>query len=146
MEVEPPSKVTSRKWHVCLKLEPMFVKSPFLEMCLRGQRERKRRKPRHIILTEISPRRWQHYKDARCSLPKKSLFCYLLLLFRHQVMSDSLETPWTLAPQTPLSMGFPRLEYWKALVIQSCPILCDPMDYSPIGSSVHGILQARILE
>ena len=26
------------------------------------------------------------------------------------------------------------------------PILCDPMDCSPPGSSVHGILQARILE
>ena len=26
------------------------------------------------------------------------------------------------------------------------PTLCDPMDYSPPGSSVHGILQARILE
>ena len=31
-------------------------------------------------------------------------------------------------------------------VAQSCPILCDPMDCSPPGSSVHGILQARILE
>ena len=31
-------------------------------------------------------------------------------------------------------------------VPQSCPALCDPMDYSPPGSSVHGILQARILE
>ena len=30
--------------------------------------------------------------------------------------------------------------------IQSCPTLCDLMDYSPPGSSVHGILQARILE
>ena len=30
--------------------------------------------------------------------------------------------------------------------LQSCPTLCDPMDYSPPGSSVHGILQARILE
>ena len=29
---------------------------------------------------------------------------------------------------------------------QSCPILCDPMDCSLPGSSVHGILQARILE
>ena len=29
---------------------------------------------------------------------------------------------------------------------QSCPTLCDPMDCSPLGSSVHGILQARILE
>ena len=32
------------------------------------------------------------------------------------------------------------------LAAQSCPTLCDPMDYSPPGSSVHGILQARILE
>ena len=29
---------------------------------------------------------------------------------------------------------------------QSCPTLCDPMDCSLSGSSVHGILQARILE
>ena len=33
-----------------------------------------------------------------------------------------------------------------SLFAQSCPILCNPMDCSPPGSSVHGILQARILE
>ena len=32
------------------------------------------------------------------------------------------------------------------LSLQSCPILCDPMDCSPPGSSLHGILQARVLE
>ena len=32
------------------------------------------------------------------------------------------------------------------LVAQSRPTLCDPVDCSPPGSSVHGILQARILE
>ena len=32
------------------------------------------------------------------------------------------------------------------LVARSCPTLCNPMDYSPPGSSVHGISQARILE
>ena len=32
------------------------------------------------------------------------------------------------------------------VVTQSCPTLCDPMDCSLQGSSVHGILQARILE
>ena len=32
------------------------------------------------------------------------------------------------------------------LVAQSCPTLCDPIDYSPPGSSAHGFLQARILE
>ena len=31
-------------------------------------------------------------------------------------------------------------------VTQSCPTLCDPMDYSLPGSSVHGIFQARVLE
>ena len=33
-----------------------------------------------------------------------------------------------------------------ALVAQSCSTLCDLMDYSPPGFSVHGILQTRILE
>ena len=34
----------------------------------------------------------------------------------------------------------------KVLVAQSCLTLCDPMDCSLLGSSVQGILQARILE
>ena len=34
----------------------------------------------------------------------------------------------------------------KVLVIQSCPTLWDPMDCSPPDSSVHAILQARVLE
>ena len=34
----------------------------------------------------------------------------------------------------------------KVLVTQSYLTLCNPMDYSPPGSSVHGILQERVLE
>ena len=34
----------------------------------------------------------------------------------------------------------------KVLVTQSCLTFCDPMDCSPPDSSVHGILQARVLE
>ena len=30
--------------------------------------------------------------------------------------------------------------------LQWCPTLCDPIDCSPPGSSVHGIFQARVLE
>ena len=30
--------------------------------------------------------------------------------------------------------------------LQSCPILCDPIDTSPPGSSVHGIFQAKVLD
>ena len=68
-------------------------------------------------------------------------------------------TPWTVAHQAPQSMEFSRQEYWNGLpfpsptctmkwseVTQSYPILFNPMDCSPPGSSVHGILQARILE
>ena len=33
-----------------------------------------------------------------------------------------------------------------AKLLQSCPTLCDPIDGSPPGSLVQGILQARILE
>ena len=34
----------------------------------------------------------------------------------------------------------------RAKLLQSCPTLGNPMDCSPPGSSVYGILQARILE
>ena len=68
--------------------------------------------------------------------------------------------PRTVAHQAPLSLGFFRQGHWSGLpfpspmherkseseVPQSCPTLCDPMDCSPPGSSVHGIFQARVLE
>ena len=41
---------------------------------------------------------------------------------------------------------FSHVRLCATLWIQSCPTVCDPMDYSLTGSSVHGILQARILE
>ena len=34
----------------------------------------------------------------------------------------------------------------SAKLLQSCPILCDPIDASPPGSAIPGILQARTLE
>ena len=37
-------------------------------------------------------------------------------------------------------------DYAAAKSLQSCPTLCDPMDWSLPGSSVHGIFQARGLE
>ena len=42
------------------------------------------------------------------------------------------------------------IDYDKAFdcvkLAKSCPTLCDPMDYSLPGSSVHGIFEARVLE
>ena len=52
-----------------------------------------------------------------------------------------------LFPQTALFLkGVHKSACKHAKLLQSCPTLCDPMDSSPSGSSVHGILQARILE
>ena len=51
-------------------------------------------------------------------------------------------TPWTVARKASLSMGFSA----AAASLQSCPTLCDPIDGSPPGSPVPGILQARTLE
>ena len=49
-----------------------------------------------------------------------------------------------------LRVEFKHLVFWVSLCCclpaKSCLTLCDPMDCSPPGSSVHGILQARILE
>ena len=53
-------------------------------------------------------------------------------------------TPWTIQ-----LMEFSRPEYRRgcyAKSLQSCPTLCDPIDSSPPGSAVPGILQARTLE
>ena len=47
---------------------------------------------------------------------------------------------------TPKASGLFFEKKVRVLVAQLCPILCDPMDCSPSGSSVHGVLQARILE
>ena len=41
---------------------------------------------------------------------------------------------------------FTRYNECCCSITMLCPTLCDPMDCSPSGSSVHGISQARILE
>ena len=42
------------------------------------------------------------------------------------IMFDSFETPWTIARQAPLSIGFPRQEYWSGLPFPSPGNLPDP--------------------
>ena len=83
----------------------------------------------------------------------------LLLLLSRFSRVRLCVTPFTAAHQAPLSLGFFRQEHWSGLpfpspikvkseneVVQSCPTLSDPMDCSLPGSSIHGILQVRVLE
>ena len=82
----------------------------------------------------------------------------LLLLLSRFSRVRLCVTPQTPAYQASPSLGFSRQEHWSGLpfpspmheseseVAQSCPTLSDPMDCRLPGSSVHGILQARVLE
>ena len=45
-----------------------------------------------------------------------------------------------------LFLGWARKHTCVFSLTQLCPTLCNPMDCSPTGSSIHGIFQARILE
>ena len=51
-------------------------------------------------------------------------------------MSNSLVTPWTVDQQAPLSMGFPRQEYWSGLPLPSPGDLPDP-GIEPVSSALH---------
>ena len=52
----------------------------------------------------------------------------------------------TLGLLTLYNLGYFSTAAAAAQLIQSCPTLCDPIDGSPPGSAVPGILQARVLE
>ena len=83
----------------------------------------------------------------------------LLLLLSHFSRVRLCATPWTAAHQATPSLGFSSQEHWSGLhfllqcmkvksesEVAPCSTLCDPMDCSLPGSSVHGIFQARVLE
>ena len=61
-----------------------------------------------------------------------------------RIFSFEEEEDFIQSPQCPSWMHAVTTVWAKAL--QSCPTLCNPVDCSLPGSSVHGILQARILE
>ena len=46
-------------------------------------------------------------------------YILFLLLFSQSVVSDTFATTWAVAHQAPLSMGFPRQEYWSGLPFSS---------------------------
>ena len=50
----------------------------------------------------------------------------LLFVVQLQVMSKSFLTPWSVARQSPLSVGFPRQKYWNRLLFLSPGALSDP--------------------
>ena len=76
-------------------------------------------------------------------------FSFKLLLFLMKaIIVKSLDTCLTLNCFLKVTLRFFSFNILcaTAKLLQSCPTLCDPMDSSPPGSSVPGILQARTVE
>ena len=70
-----------------------------------------------------------------------------LIVPRILPIQESLLTSSYSRSDVKLSLWVGRLENEReSEVAQSCPTLCDPMDCSLPGSSVHGIFQAKVLE
>ena len=80
-----------------------------------------------------------HVPGAKTHLTEFVHFqCYKIL------QNWPLQSNW---PIYTLDLNFLQLNACvHAQSLQLCPTVCDSMDYSPPGSSVHGILQVRIME
>ena len=77
-----------------------------------------------------------------------TVICSFVSLPRHWKCSFLCQKPLP-PPPLPTHNGLPNSwgkNKWKVRVASWCPTLCDPLDYISPGSSVHGILQTRILQ
>ena len=117
--------------------------------------------PTYPVKFKAVPHRAAIPAGLGCSLPYHSIFFLLLLLLLSHVSHVQLWQPHRRQPRRlPRPWDFPGKNTGvgchfllqcmevksESEVPQSCPTLSDPMDCSPPGSSVHGILQERVLE
>ena len=70
-------------------------------------------------------------------VPLPSLFCLLVKVMKEEICNPQ---------RHPLAKAFSVFIVLFVKSLQSCEALCDLMDCSLLGSSAHGIFQARILE
>ena len=95
------------------------------------------------------------WEQNHCHVNKQKLVCRVM---RDKLPGSPHWPGWLLSNQQASEWSqsipsWPVTECWHmtaaaatAKSLQSCPTLCDPIDDSPLGSSVPGILQARTLE
>ena len=81
--------------------------------------------------------------SSQLLLPFRHCYYFLFLNLKRGCIVGSIQV------SSIKAMSWHHLRYSvcvHAKSLQSCPTLCNPMDCSPPGSSVHGILHARVLE
>ena len=89
----------------------------------------------------------QHH-SSKASIVWRSVFFTVQLSHPYITTGKNIAlTKWTFVGKV-MSLLFNMLSAAAAAAksLQSYPTLCDPIDSSPLGSSIPGILQARILE
>ena len=87
------------------------------------------------------------FKLKRMLLSRTSRTCVNLHLSQLDLIKENKLLPWLYPYAHKIFQNCFLFYHLKVKVkSQSCPTLCDPVDCSPPGSSVHGILQARVLE
>ena len=77
--------------------------------------------------------------ESLCSSPETIttlLMCYPTIQNKKLKKKKQYQSPGVVRTGLQITMGV-----WPC-----CPTLCDPVDCSPPGSSVHGLIQGRILE
>ena len=117
-------KLDWKNWHHRRKCT--WILNPCLSSSVTGE----------TLITMISINHW---------LPQFILFSFTLFFINF--FSNLLATQHVGCQfPTRYETRIPCIRGQCVLVTQLCPILCDPKDCSPPGSSGHGILQARILE
>ena len=69
----------------------------------------------YILIHSLTKMLWQEtHRNPLCIFPRSKGS----LLFSCLIMSNSFATPWTVVQKAPLSMGFPRKEYWNGFLLQ----------------------------
>ena len=102
-----------RQTSLCLSVQPLSL--PRVSGCLEGLIVRGLQDQELLeydCVTSVPRQRLCRGHTSRCCLVTQSCL--------------TLATPWTVAPQAPLSMGFSRWEYWRGLPVPSPEDLPDP--------------------
>ena len=101
------------------------------------------------VFAQMSPSQWG-WPTRTTLLPLQHVPCHLLsFLLSYSIFSHNSSNPNMLCNLLTCFAVYWKFPHPCACMLDcfsSRPTLCDPMDLSPPGSSVHGILQARIPE
>ena len=106
--------------------------------------------PTGLLAQQEHPIEWvyTHFRGTRSLIPYLDLIAIIIINGRNRTRALIGSDPHKIVVPISKSQFENALQTSAAAAksLQSCPTLCDPIDGSPPGSPVPGILQARILE